>query len=271
MSTNTSRLGLLKPDGSETVNVGTQLNNNLDSLDLNMNFRVCTSTTRPSTAYAGLSIRETDTGRCYVSNGSAPVSASWVEVFSNGASFTLTGTSLCNLSGTASGTDKLATLVTGDSVDRFRLAANGRMEWGSGSATRDTNLYRSAANTLKTDDVFSAQVETTTSGATAGTGWSLTSFTGRKTCGVCSVWLVLSRTGVTLTGDAQGNIADETMVTLPAGWIPPENTQVIFDRSGVNLGGATIQDDGQCVLKMSVPNGTVTNGGTVSFFATYVL
>ena len=41
---------------------------------------------------------------------------------------------------------------TGDSVNRFLIEANGGMFWGSGSATRDTNLYRSAADTLKTDD-----------------------------------------------------------------------------------------------------------------------
>lgn len=36
--------------------------------------------------------------------------------------------------------------------DNFRALGDGTMQWGSGSAARDTNLYRSAANTLKTDD-----------------------------------------------------------------------------------------------------------------------
>lgn len=152
MSDTTSRLGLYKPDGSEDINVETDLNDNFDKIDLNVGFRPVTSTTRPSTVWAGLQIVETDTNRTYVSNGSAPASASWVEILTAGASFTLTGTGSINLSGSVSGTDKLAALVAGDSVDRFRLSATGRMEWGSGSATRDTNLYRSAANTLKTDD-----------------------------------------------------------------------------------------------------------------------
>jgi hypothetical protein len=43
---------------------------------------------------------------------------------------------------------------TGDSVNRFLIEANGGMFWGSGSATRDTNLYRGAANLLETDDNF---------------------------------------------------------------------------------------------------------------------
>lgn len=44
------------------------------------------------------------------------------------------------------------TRVTGDANARWFLLADGRQWWGSGSATVDTNLYRSAANTLRTDD-----------------------------------------------------------------------------------------------------------------------
>jgi hypothetical protein len=36
----------------------------------------------------------------------------------------------------------------------FTIDAGGRLSWSSGSATADTNLYRSAANVLKTDDSF---------------------------------------------------------------------------------------------------------------------
>ena len=44
--------------------------------------------------------------------------------------------------------------VTGDGFDRHRVLASGLHEWGPGSGARDTNLYRSAANTLKTDDAL---------------------------------------------------------------------------------------------------------------------
>jgi hypothetical protein len=43
---------------------------------------------------------------------------------------------------------------TGDSVNRFLIEANGNLFWGSGSAARDTNLYRNGANLLQTDDNF---------------------------------------------------------------------------------------------------------------------
>ncbi len=36
----------------------------------------------------------------------------------------------------------------------FVIEAGGKLKWSSGSATADTTLYRSAANTLKTDDNF---------------------------------------------------------------------------------------------------------------------
>lgn len=69
-----------------------------------------------------------------------------------GGSFgnTLTGT------GSASTTVMVATLVTADTFDRFRILSSGAHEWGSGSGARDVTLYRNAANQLKTDDKFLA-------------------------------------------------------------------------------------------------------------------
>lgn len=46
--------------------------------------------------------------------------------------------------------------VDGDSEARVKIDAGGKITWSSGSATGDVNLYRSAANTLKTDDALDA-------------------------------------------------------------------------------------------------------------------
>lgn len=46
----------------------------------------------------------------------------------------------------------LESWVSGDTYDRFRVHIDGAMFWGAGSTDVDVNLYRSAANTLKTDD-----------------------------------------------------------------------------------------------------------------------
>lgn len=51
------------------------------------------------------------------------------------------------------------TYVTPEAQPRFFVYADGKHEWGTGSAAPgDTNLYRSAADTLKTDDTFIAAV-----------------------------------------------------------------------------------------------------------------
>lgn len=44
--------------------------------------------------------------------------------------------------------------VSGDANQRVVIYSDGKHEWGAGSSTRDTNLYRNAADQLKTDDSF---------------------------------------------------------------------------------------------------------------------
>jgi len=46
--------------------------------------------------------------------------------------------------------------ASADAIDRFRSDASGKLEWGDGTNAVDTNLYRSAADTLKTDDTLVA-------------------------------------------------------------------------------------------------------------------
>lgn len=70
MATNTTRLGLIKPDLTDNVDV-TDLNNNADDIDAAIGFTVVTSTTRPSTPWSGQPIFETDTGNSYVWDGSS--------------------------------------------------------------------------------------------------------------------------------------------------------------------------------------------------------
>lgn len=55
----------------------------------------------------------------------------------------------------AASTDGVSTKVTGDADQRFIVRTDGLLGWGDGTNPVDTNLYRSAANTLKTDDAFS--------------------------------------------------------------------------------------------------------------------
>jgi hypothetical protein len=116
MATTTSRAGLTKPAGTENISIAI-LNTNADLVDANLGFQPVTSGTRPAAPYNGQAIRETDTGLFYAHNGSTPASAGWVQV--------LTGAGNVSLPASAS----------------FILGA-------------DVNLYRSAANVLKTDDAL---------------------------------------------------------------------------------------------------------------------
>lgn len=61
---------------------------------------------------------------------------------------------LVRSSGTAGTSSAFATVVTLSPVNSWEVRADGLMSWGDGTNARDTNLYRSAANTLKTDDGF---------------------------------------------------------------------------------------------------------------------
>lgn len=71
----------------------------------------------------------------------------------------------------ATTTDAVTAKVTGDAAARFIANADGKIEWGDGTNAVDTNLYRSAADTLKTDDYMVAP-RFSTQGATPGSQYS---------------------------------------------------------------------------------------------------
>ena len=55
----------------------------------------------------------------------------------------------------AAGDDSFKVKISSDTEYRFIVDADGNLQWGPGATTApDTNLYRSAANLLKTDDAF---------------------------------------------------------------------------------------------------------------------
>ena len=59
--------------------------------------------------------------------------------------------------------------VTADASARWSVRADGQMAWGPGSGAADTNLYRAAADMLRTDDAFVVGGGLTVLG---GTTWS---------------------------------------------------------------------------------------------------
>lgn len=80
------------------------------------------------------------------------------------------GSSYLSLRAAASSGQQLSAFrVSTDTVDRFKWNAAGKLEWGDGTLAVDTNLYRSGADALKTDDSFTAPTINGTSSVHAGT------------------------------------------------------------------------------------------------------
>lgn len=187
--TPTTRLSLYKSasDGSELVSYPLDLGQNWDRVDAAVGYQSCTSSTRPSSPYSGKPIMETDTSyRTYFSNGTSPASASWVEIPNGSATcnstITFAATKQIRFGASASGAniatlttattdDVLSTRITGDTQSRFLIEADGTLSWGPGGSTAvDTVLYRSAANTLRTGDNLTVDLDLAVAGNLSVTG-----------------------------------------------------------------------------------------------------
>jgi hypothetical protein len=173
----------------------------------------------------------------------------------------------------AAGGDCLTTRVTGDTSSRLLVEADGKLQWGPGNATQDTNLYRSASDTLKTDSKFVAEVETVsgTSLFTVATGWSLVEAEGRRTCGIASLSILIERTGADLTATSAGALSagSQNMGTVAAGWRPANPWAFQVRRIGGD-GGADIGTDGVANLRSWSSSGAVQTGNQIRFSCTYV-
>lgn len=181
----TTRISLYKSksDGSELVTYTQDIGQNWDKVDAAVGFAVCTAATRPSSPYSGKAIMQSDTTySTYFSNGTSPASASWVEIPNSSAAYagrlvtsfpgSTSTTSLVRLAqtGAAAANRALATRGSGDTVDHFFFDFDGKIQWGAGgSSAADTNLYRSGANVLATDDTLTVAGDLTVTGnVTAG-------------------------------------------------------------------------------------------------------
>lgn len=165
--TPTTRLALYKSasDGSELVNYSQDIGQNWDKVDAAAGFQVVTSSTRPSSPYSGKGIAESDTTyRTYFSNGTAPASASWVQIPNSSSTYNadldLVSGKQLNIGSSSSAasiavvnaattTDLVSSRVTGDTQSRLLVDADGTTSWGPGGSTApDTTLTRTAAGRL---------------------------------------------------------------------------------------------------------------------------
>lgn len=289
MGTTTTRLGLYKPltDGSELVNVSQDIDAAYDKLDLAVGFQSCTSSTRPSTPYSGKPIYETDTTRTYFSNGSAPASGSWVELPNANNNVLLAATKQVNIGASGStasfaalnalaGTDLLSGRVTGDTQSRYIVDTDGTTNWGAGGASAvDTNLYRSAANTLKTDDALVVALGGTFQSTLAVTG-ATTLSGGLTVTGVGQVLRAVKTVNESLASSTTLQDDDELTITCAAnatymltGYVKYAQNLSIGATAGIKAGfalpaGGTLEwtSHGTATLTSAVDYDTVVTTGT---------
>ena len=151
----TARLLLQKPNSDPVLGDDVDidiLNANADKIDAVISATPCTFATRPASPFQGQIILETDTGKMYVRLGS-----SWIQVFAASASgLFLLSNGEVNVTRAAATDTVLYGQVSGDSVGRIVIRADGQIQIGPGNAARDVNLYRRSLNHLGTDDSFQA-------------------------------------------------------------------------------------------------------------------
>ncbi len=141
--------------------------------------------------------------------------------------------------------------VTSDTVDRFRVLASGQLSWGDGTNARDTNLYRSAASTLKTDNSLVVAGSLTVGGASVSAppillptdmgyaAWVYDPIGCRAgqvpTAGVLYLARIQIRSAVTLTNIFVG------MTTPGSGLTSNQNFVGLYNSSGTLVGSSADQ------------------------------
>ena len=161
MGTSTPRLGLYKPenDGSDTVDVSTDLNANYDKLDSTMGFVPATSSTEVTGIFDGMAKHETDTGHAFFRK-----SGVWTQLLAAGSTFLSnlllgTGTKLgigiaiptaIIDAWTTAGNVFMKFSHTGDTNPRVQVEDAG-IKFGPGNAATDVRLYRNGVEQLQVE------------------------------------------------------------------------------------------------------------------------
>jgi hypothetical protein len=158
MSETTPRLGLYKPadDGSEPINVATDINDNLEKIDTLVGFVPATDSTPPSTTYDGMARYNTDSGKAFFLKG-----VTWTQLLSAGVEFVgniILGAANrigIGVSSPAAIVDVEVTSATAVPLAKYKSTAEGNprlqidsdgIRSGPGTTATDVRIYRSSAN-----------------------------------------------------------------------------------------------------------------------------
>jgi len=188
---------------------------------------------------------------------------------------TLTGTltisntgSLAVFGATSTSNTQVTTRVDGEANTRWGVRADGFQAWGDGTASRDTNLYRSAANTLATDDNFDVGQSLTVGGDIINPGQLDFSASGAVAASVTSSGLYLPA-GKKIVFEGTTDDGFETDLTV----IDPtaDNTISLPDLTGTVALTSQIPPTGSVVMWMTgtAPSGWLFLDGSTISQATY--
>jgi len=160
MSATTPRVGFYLPedDGSEPVNVATDLNDNLEKIDATIGFVPALEATPPSNTFNGMGRYNTDSGKV-----SFLKAATWTQILAEGATFlsnilmgaanrigigTTTPAAIVDVAVTNTATVPLLRYkASGEAYPRVQVDNNG-IRLGGGSLTPETRIYRPAPDQL---------------------------------------------------------------------------------------------------------------------------
>lgn len=141
------------------------------------------------------------------------------------------------------GSQALETFVAGDANIRYRLWPDGKMEWGDGTLARDTNLYRSAADVLKTDDTLliagGLQVQ---SAGIFSFGASGNSAFRAAVNGDAVSRITVSTAGAIQWGDGASSV-DTTLLRISAGQLQVTNRLAVTNASIATAFSAIVSGD----------------------------
>jgi hypothetical protein len=220
MATATARALLVLPDPSENYSVPI-VNANMTALDSHLGFAPFTSGTRPASAFSGRTIRETDTERLYYSRGTAPISASWVQVLTEGASaniaasasFMIGGDTVINRVGAASLRTTGAWTVGGNETVIGTTTASGAVVMNS---TLLVNGSATACGSLAGWGGAWTAYSPTFTNVTLGTGSTLTArYIQIGKLVHVMVQLVLGTSGADVTGTVSMSLPVTARATTP--------------------------------------------------------
>ncbi|WP_030847341.1 hypothetical protein [Streptomyces griseus] len=109
-----------------------------------------------------------------------------------------------------------------------------------------------------------------TSVATPASGFTVSTFSGRRAGGVTEWTLILIRSGAALpAADSAGNISDVACATLPLDCRPNDMYVTSFDKGGTASGSVRVLPSGVCTLTSMDPTSSIATGASINFAGTF--